>query len=214
MGLFGPTFNYLRPPRATPTEIWAATATASLSHQNQWCLNDLHVQPTSEGQPGPAKALLEFMATWYRITDMASLQASYVAEHFTSALPAWTHELTKWIDRGRMAAIARDRFPHMVDVRVPKLEGWVWVHQLTVVRLAYSTQIFDRATAGQWLRPPAQALQRHYGSWEELSDSIAAAREQWNADVAGRFDDKPLYKHPDSPFRHVPWSTPLGDPAA
>ena len=79
---------------------------------------------------------------------------------------------------------------------------------------AYSTQIFDRATAGQWLRPPAQALQRHYGSWQELSDSIAAAREQWNADVAGRFDDKPLYKHPDSPFRHVPWSTPLGDPAA
>lgn len=208
--MFGSPFNILNPPKATPAEVWAVTATSSLSLQNTWCVNDLHVYPDAEGNEKVVKQLRKFADKWYGVTDLDSLRGAYAAEHFTAKLPEWVHDFTKWLDRGMMAKHAQREYPHIKDIRNPNFDVWVWSHQITMARVGYSAQFIDRDTAKMWVQQPAKEIQNAYSSWEELNDSLRAARDKWNSGVAARFDDKPLYKRKDSPFATVPWNTPLG----
>jgi hypothetical protein len=92
------------------------------------------------------------------------------------------------------------------------LFAWDAARLVHVARHAFHAGFIAEAATWSYIRPMARETQRHYPSWAEYGRRFARGRSRWLTERDETFDRAiaELLEDPNSPWRQLAWTTPLG----
>jgi hypothetical protein len=107
---------------------------------------------------------------------------------------------------------------NLSELKASGLVAWDLSRLVNVARWGYTADFIQEAEAWNWLFRAARKLQQSFDSWKALGQDFLLGVEFWmrSNQIAVKFDDlrkahEWLLSDAESPWRQLPWTTPLSE---